>query len=1014
MNDKRGSKWRKWDLHVHTPASLVQYFKPNGDEDAWETYIKDLENLPKEIQVLGINDYIFIDGYKKVLEYKSKGRLPNIKLILPVIEFRIKKFVGHQQFKRINLHIIFSDEVQPQIIQAQFLNGLFAKYSLSPGLNQIRWGGLITHESLADLGRQIKESVPADKLPDFGSDLEEGFNNLNCDENEIVAFLENSTYFIDKYLIAIGKTEWDAFSWNDNSIAEKKDVINKCDFVFTSAESITAYYKSEAKLKEQKVNSLLLDCSDAHYNSNSTMKDRIGKCFTWLKTDASFEGLKQILHERDRLYIGEKPELLKRIENNPTKFIDKLNIKKNPSSTLTETWFDGLEISFNAGLVAIIGNKGNGKSALADIIGLCGNTHNSENFSFLNAIKFKRRMPLNKASEFEATLTWRNGNTDIKQLSDSTDRGLTEKVKYIPQNFFEILCALEDGSDFEKELREIIFSHTPQSERLGATSLDELITNKSEIIRHSINKIKSDITTHNQKIADIEAKKNPEYKKLIKDSLEKKKIELEAHDKIKPPFVAVPQANINENPINVQIQTHRTNLQDLEKSIIDTNQERTKLNVSLNELGKANQALLDLTDNISSFITIYRPIYETYNIQIDNIIKYQINSAPITKLIEEQRRKLNELNRLIDNSEGSLSTQIKNIETEIASCKEKLDAPSKLYQQYLTNIKNWEEARAVIIGDKHIEGTLAFYEEVLRYLENDLKSEFELAREKRRKLVENLYDKKDEIIKLYKDLFKPVTDFIESDNYLSDNYKIKLDVSFQVQGFIEKFFDHINAGAKGSFIGREEGHKRLMQIIEDSDFNSRNGFITFIQEIIANIFKDRRSDQNNADRRLEDQLKKGYEPIDFYNFLFSLDYLNPIYKLKLGDKELSELSPGERGALLLIFYLLLDNDDIPLVIDQPEENLDNQSVHTIIGKFIKEVKDRRQIIIVTHNPNLAIVCDAEQIIHIRIAKDEGNTVRYLTGAIENPAINHSVVEILEGTFPAFDNRTEKYKVTKRK
>lgn len=62
---RRGSEWRKWDLHVHTPASIVQHYGENTEE-IWEKYINDLENLPEEIKVLGINDYLFLDGYKKV------------------------------------------------------------------------------------------------------------------------------------------------------------------------------------------------------------------------------------------------------------------------------------------------------------------------------------------------------------------------------------------------------------------------------------------------------------------------------------------------------------------------------------------------------------------------------------------------------------------------------------------------------------------------------------------------------------------------------------------------------------------------------------------------------------------------------------------------------------------------------------------------------------------------------------------------------------------------------------
>ncbi|MEJ0080851.1 MAG: hypothetical protein WDM78_07845 [Puia sp.] len=94
FRSSRGAEWTKWDLHVHTPYSLVHHFRNKENEDVWESYIKDLENLPPEFKVIGINDYLFIDGYKKVLEYKGQGRLSNIDLILPIIEFRIKKFAG--------------------------------------------------------------------------------------------------------------------------------------------------------------------------------------------------------------------------------------------------------------------------------------------------------------------------------------------------------------------------------------------------------------------------------------------------------------------------------------------------------------------------------------------------------------------------------------------------------------------------------------------------------------------------------------------------------------------------------------------------------------------------------------------------------------------------------------------------------------------------------------------------------------------------------------------------------
>ena len=163
-------------------------------------------------------------------------------------------------------------------------------------------------------------------------------------------------------------------------------------------------------------------------------------------------------------------------------------------------------------------------------------------------------------------------------------------------------------------------------------------------------------------------------------------------------------------------------------------------------------------------------------------------------------------------------------------------------------------------------------------------------------------------------------------------------------------------------------------------------------------------------RRIIEQLRKEAEAVSFYDYLYRIEYLRPEYNLQWSGKKLHQLSPGERGLVLLIFYLFIDKNTIPLVIDQPEENLDNESVYKVLMHCIKEAKKRRQIIIVTHNPNLAVVCDAEQIIYSEIDKQNGNKITYTCGAIENPVINKKLIDVLEGTRPAFDNRDNKYYV----
>lgn len=367
----KGSEWRKWDLHVHTPLSIYQRFG-NNDDETWETYIKDLESLSEDFAVIGINDYLFLDGYKKLKnEQTVNNRLSNLKL-LPVVEFRIEKFAGidFQQLKRINLHVIFSDELSIETIQSQFLNTLEQSYYLESGE---RWTRAITPQSVEELGREIKSTVPTSELSKYGSDLTEGFNNLNVKEDEIFKSL-NKDCFKGKYLIAIGKTEWGDLRWTDSSIATKKSIINRAHIVFTASKSITDFNKAKTQLTNQGVNNLLLDCSDAHYLSTETDKDRIGNCYTWIKADPTFEGLKQILYEPDyRVNISEhKPrEPIRKIESIKFNFPANTYIKRNNSNDKQEFCLNQLrnEVYFSPYFTCIIGGRGTGKSTIINLLG---------------------------------------------------------------------------------------------------------------------------------------------------------------------------------------------------------------------------------------------------------------------------------------------------------------------------------------------------------------------------------------------------------------------------------------------------------------------------------------------------------------------------------------------------------------------------------------------------------------------------------------------------------------------
>ncbi|GAB3833672.1 hypothetical protein GCM10028895_52920 [Pontibacter rugosus] len=371
------------------------------------------------------------------------------------------------------------------------------------------------------------------------------------------------------------------------------------------------------------------------------------------------------------------------------------------------------------------------------------------------------------------------------------------------------------------------------------------------------------------------------------------------------------------------------------------NEAKSTLLQESSELEKIRQSFQNLKDTLDQSSGKYRTALGRYDLDLDNILKYEVSLEPIVKLKEEKNRDLDaiqlELQGQDENNKG-LEETITDLYQKLISLEEKLDEPYRLYQKYLTDLDEWENRRKGIIGDTDSYGTIEHSKSELKYLDERLPLELESAIEERNQLVKKLFEKKSEIIGLYKSSYKPITEFIEKYSYLMKDYQVNISVEFTLDGFITKFFDHISQGARGTYIGLEEGQKFLIDLIPQFDINESNSLLDFLNAIRESLLFDKRPDQNNSKRELEQQLKKSYTIDDFYRFLYGIDFLKPTFKLNLGDKSLSELSPGERGALLLIFYLFLDKDDKPLLIDQPEENLDNQSVYQYLVHFIKEAK----------------------------------------------------------------------------
>lgn len=125
----------------------------------------------------------------------------------------------------------------------------------------------------------------------------------------------------------------------------------------------------------------------------------------------------------------------------------------------------------------------------------------------------------------------------------------------------------------------------------------------------------------------------------------------------------------------------------------------------------------------------------------------------------------------------------------------------------------------------------------------------------------------------------------------------------------------------------------------------------------------------------------------------------------LNDRPVGELSPGQRSSAMLPLIALAEAT--PLVIDQPEDNLDNRLIGQVLADILGALKEKRQIIVCTHNPNIVVSGDAEQVIVLNAISDRKAKVEK-HGSIDNEDIVQSVIDIMEGGREAFRVRQNRY------
>lgn len=1023
MSYPKGSEWRQWDLHIHTPAS----FHWNGAKFIGDPLSPDNYPLVDEMiaalntaqpAVFALMDYWTFDGWFALKNRLSQENAPKLeKTVFPGIELRL---VAPME-GRLNAHVLFSDKIDDQVLidfkselQVALIDRPLSDYSL----------------------RQIARHVGADFLQS------KGFKKEQVDVDDVVALKAGSSIAeisCDSYKkalknvpkeLALGFMPFNTHDgladvkWNEHYAyvlglfetspifeARTPDLWGAFANVKTDGNKnwITNFQNALDNIPR-----LAVSGSDAHCfvgvtgdNDKRGYGDFPSGKATWIKADPTFLGLLQAVKEpAKRSWIGEKPSKLNVIESNKSQFIDFIKLsKKVDAKEGVGDWIGGPSLQLNPDLVAVIGNKGSGKSALADITALLGNSKQSHHFSFLKKDRFRGRNG-EPAKHFEASLTWIDQQSICKGLEQNPDDDSVELVKYIPQGHFEELCNahVSGKSDaFEKELREVIFSHVDEGARLGALNFEQLVEAQENSVREKLSYIRSSLSKLNREIVEKEAELEPAVRSSVLQKIKHKQHIVDELKKIKPDEVIKPTDGLSDDEKALM-----ANLSDVTNKIKKHNEDKLRNIEAIKNLSKKLKASSNLREKISLLTRDFENFKEStkedtseLGIELGELATLSVSTIKLEEIdnqFTEEMIQLQTNNAQIDKEVEAFKKQ----QTEIAT---QLNDSQQRFQKYESEVEAWKGKLLLEEGRVDEPESLLGLKARLKQLDL-VPEELDRLKEKRLNSTLEIFDVLNEQKNSREKIFSPVQELILNDQLIRDEYKLqfKSELTCTVDKFGDHLFDLIKQAA-GEFRGGES-YSLIVNLMEQNDLNTKDGIKGFIESLINKLHE-----TSSSASSLVPLMRKNKNPQEVYDYIFSLEFLTPRYTLMFQDAHIEQLSPGQRGALLLIFYLLVDKGSVPIILDQPEENLDNETIVSLLVPVLCKAKQYRQILMVTHNPNLAVVCDAEQIIHCEFDRKNNSKITYTSGSIESPLINQKVVDVLEGTMPAFDNRKKKYKTS---
>lgn len=957
----QGSTWNIWDFHLHTPYSVLnnQFGDPEKDS-TWDSYVEAIDKKASEIGIvaIGVTDYFTIEGYKKLRQYQGKGHLQNL-LLFPNIEFRIDKIIYRSKDeanpKRLNVHVIFDPDLPIELIEEHFLHDLdFIHENHAFERAQTR---KLKISNLEEFGNSLLEHESKFE----GSPFKVGCLTAQVQVEQIKQRLEEDGRFQGKYLLVLANEDLSLMDWGRQDHAVRQQLVQMSHALFSSNFSDREFclgYKHlsvEKYLEEFKtLKPCIWGCDSHGFEQRFLKPDEERYC--WVKGEVTWEGLKQILYE---------PEARVRVQSNspesPKSFYTLKSIQVKDTQVNSALRIDDANIQFNPNLVAIIGGRGSGKTALLDLISMC----------FPEGVKLAE---LENSFYYRLYVKGKRNNKDVKPIP--------------------ILLRLRSGDEIQKEIGndKQIFE---QSDILYLTQnhMEDYTANPTKLYEHIIDLVFDQKPEKRQEFDELQEEVGELQRRIQSINLEIEQLRAQVESQL--------GEEQQEHTLKQgELADYQNRLGEQVAQQADSGKETVKLTDNLKSLKSYRDKMIGLRERMGQVFNDIELFYKQYKHDAQSINQQLTTFVHDTQLIKEQFTAFPvllrilplplEIERLFSLSQ-SLSANIKTLQTE----QPKVEVQISKIETDLGELQG-------------IDRTIAQLRRTIDNITNEIEviNEHIKALQEKEKRIQTLDSQR---IEKFADLMQKT---VEQRVYLQ-----KIIDQFEMGQ--DDLLTGLSFSAVVETIGRDENRDDYLDnIMEklDGRTHSHESVNKSLSGVIENIIQllnitdlTKGIGHNDKALALVQQLHEWGKTVrlkrsesEFFNALFS-PFFHIGLHIEFNDRPLEALSMGERAIVLL--KILLGLDDKPLLIDQPEEHLDNRYIYDELMPAFRNAKNRRQIIIATHNANLVVNTDAEQVI---IAEHKGGSLSYQVGTLEDLGIRESIKAILEGGDQAFKKREEKY------